>query len=183
MQKATARTALIFMFKIFRYCPSCGKQLEKSKIPKLIDCGNCGFHYYINIYPTVAAILENKRGQILLVERKNPPKKGYWDLPGGFLEFNENLENALIRELKEELGVNLRGLSYIGSATDLYPYKGITYNIVVAVYKGTIGDKIYPADDVASFKFVDKKNYNKNEFAFPGLSKIIEGYIRNDPGS
>ncbi len=67
----------------------------------------------IGLYPipTVDIIIEvntkNKKG-IVLVERKNPPYG--WALPGGFVEYNESLENAAIREAKEETGLKIKNL-------------------------------------------------------------------------
>ena len=58
----------------------------------------------------VAAIIENPHGQLLIAER--PPNKawaGYWEFPGGKIEAGESHEAALLRELREELGLALEG--------------------------------------------------------------------------
>jgi len=46
--------------------------------------------------------------KVLLIKRKNPPFQNNWALPGGFVEMNEIIEHAAIRELEEETGINLR---------------------------------------------------------------------------
>jgi 8-oxo-dGTP diphosphatase len=46
-----------------------------------------------------------REGQVLLLLRKRPPEAGYWSLPGGRVEFMERVEDALTRELREELGI------------------------------------------------------------------------------
>ncbi|MFC0035995.1 (deoxy)nucleoside triphosphate pyrophosphohydrolase [Cardiobacterium valvarum] len=59
----------------------------------------------------VAAIIENRDSQLLIAER--PPNKnwaGYWEFPGGKIEAGESHEAALIRELREELGLDLSGV-------------------------------------------------------------------------
>ncbi len=61
----------------------------------------------------VAAIIENRDGQLLIAER--PPNKnwaGYWEFPGGKIEAGESHEAALIRELREELGLDLAGVPF-----------------------------------------------------------------------
>lgn len=121
--------------------------------------------------------MENKNGEILLVERKFYPKKGYWDLPGGFVEIDENLTEAVKRELKEELGIEVKSLSMIGSSTDRYPFKGIIYSTVTAVYFGNVEGKIYPADDVVHSRFFDRKDIPWEKFAFPGLAREIKKFI------
>lgn len=50
--------------------------------------------------------LLNKQTSVLLIERKHPPYEGMWALPGGFLEMDETLEEAALRELREETGIS-----------------------------------------------------------------------------
>lgn len=61
-----------------------------------------------NMHPlvTVDAIIE-RDGKILLIKRKNEPFKGYWALPGGFVEYGESTEDAIIREVKEETDLDI----------------------------------------------------------------------------
>lgn len=60
-------------------------------------------------YPRVGvgAIVLNKDNQILLQLRNKPPEVDHWSIPGGKVEFMETLESAIIRELKEELGIEV----------------------------------------------------------------------------
>jgi ADP-ribose pyrophosphatase len=95
------------MIKKFKYCPTCKEKLKIIN-QKILDCSACGFHFYLNPVPTVAIILENKNGQILFGKRKFLPKKGFWDLPGGFVDFNEKAKNTIVREVKEELGIKIK---------------------------------------------------------------------------
>ena len=50
-----------------------------------------------------AAIVRN--GQILLIKRLRPPEAGYWSLPGGKVDFLERVADAVVREIREEIGV------------------------------------------------------------------------------
>ncbi len=58
---------------------------------------------------TVDAVIFGEKGdgsvEVLLIERKNPPYQGAWALPGGFIEMEETLHQSIIRELKEETGI------------------------------------------------------------------------------
>ncbi len=57
-----------------------------------------------------AAIL--REGRLLLIKRRKPPEAGHWSLPGGKVDFLESVEDAVVREIREEIGVgvSLRGL-------------------------------------------------------------------------
>lgn len=65
--------------------------MEKEKIPKV----------------GVGAVILDENKRILLVLRKKSPEAGYWSLPGGKVEYMETVENAVIREIKEELGIDI----------------------------------------------------------------------------
>jgi 8-oxo-dGTP diphosphatase len=66
---------------------------------------------YIYDYPrpmlTADCMVINDRNEILLVQRGNEPFKGCWALPGGFMEMDETLEHAAVRELEEETGLKV----------------------------------------------------------------------------
>src|SRR3954462_13276808 len=109
---------------MYKFCPKCGHQADK-KSEYLLVCPNCGYDFYINPAGTNAVIIENSKGEILLVTRKFDPMKGYLDLPGGFIEVGESLEESALRELKEELGIEILNVKYFGSYPDEYLYQGV----------------------------------------------------------
>lgn len=69
-----------------------------------------------NPLPTVDVIIELNKGGIVLIERGNPPHG--WALPGGFVDIGETLEEAAIREAREETGLDVRLF------TQLHAYSG-----------------------------------------------------------
>ena len=93
---------------MYKDCPVCGKNITKSK-PNLFICSSCGFHFYQNPIPATGVIIINKRNEVLLVKRKFPPYKNYWDVPGGFIEQNESAEESMKRQLMES-GVEISRL-------------------------------------------------------------------------
>ena len=73
---------------------------------KVIKCPNCGaeIETFKNPVPTVDIIIE-WQGKIVLIQRKNPPYG--WAIPGGFVDYGESLEEAAVREAKEETGLDV----------------------------------------------------------------------------
>jgi 8-oxo-dGTP diphosphatase len=71
-------------------------------------------------YPllTVDAVVTDEKGKIILIRRKNPPYQGEWALPGGFVEYGETVEDAILREFKEETGVTIEIQGFLGVYSD-----------------------------------------------------------------
>ena len=67
---------------------------------------------------TVDCVVFNRRGEVLLIERKNQPFKGRFALPGGFVDVGETVEEACRRELMEETGVTAGRLALVGVYSD-----------------------------------------------------------------
>lgn len=71
-----------------------------------------------NIFLTVDIVLFKKQKlatQLLLIKRKNEPFKDYWALPGGFVDQDEDIDTAALRELKEETSIELNNLKQLGA--------------------------------------------------------------------
>jgi len=65
-----------------------------------------------------AVILMNDRKDLVLIRRKNPPFQNFYALPGGFVEIGETVEDACIREVKEETNINVKIIKLIGVFSD-----------------------------------------------------------------
>lgn len=94
-----------------------------------LACRECAFVYYNNPRPCVG-VLALEENRILLVERGIDPFKGYWDIPGGFMEAGESPETSAIREMCEETGLEVVLCDLLGFYTDTYgPEQIPTLNI------------------------------------------------------
>ena len=168
--------------KYFKFCPNCRQPFKKPVIP--IDCQNCGFHLYLKPALTTALILGNAKGEVLLTKRKSPPKKNYWDLPGGFVDFKETAEQCLRREIKEELGINLKRIKYFGSYWSYYPYRGIRYQTLCLVYTATYrNEKIKIHDDVVDYRFFLKKKIPIEKLSFDDVRHALVDYLKRQLSS
>ncbi|MCK5731348.1 MAG: NUDIX domain-containing protein, partial [Draconibacterium sp.] len=93
--------------KVLKFCPKCGSGKFIKLGDRSLKCGDCEFHFFINSAAAVAALVTNKNGQLMLVTRGVEPNYGKLDLPGGFIDSGETAENAVSRELDEELGLKV----------------------------------------------------------------------------
>ena len=86
-------------------------------MPHEEPCPHCGqpASHRRNPYPTVDIIIQ-RSGEILLIERRNPPYG--WALPGGFVDYGESLEDAAVREAREETGLEISGLQQFRAYSD-----------------------------------------------------------------
>jgi ADP-ribose pyrophosphatase YjhB (NUDIX family) len=99
------------------YCQRCGRFLVERFIPSekrsRLQCEACAFIHYMNPR-VVASIIVSHRGRLLLQQRANDPRAGFWTFPGGFLEIGETPEDGAARETKEEVGLDLRPQALLG---------------------------------------------------------------------
>jgi NADH pyrophosphatase NudC (nudix superfamily) len=123
----------------FTFCPRCGKRALSAINGNAFHCAACAFEYYHNCASGVAAIIVVK-GDIVLTVRNHAPKKGKLDLPGGFCNYGESLEEALKRELREEINLSLADISYFGSFPNVYRYKTVSYMTTDVVFTCTAPD-------------------------------------------
>ena len=98
-------------------CPRCAAGLEREE--GRARCPACGSVYYANSAPSVEGLLE-RDGKVLLTKRAIEPRRGCWDLPGGFLEEGEEPLAGLRREFREETGLEVEPVEWLG--THLEPY-------------------------------------------------------------
>ena len=116
-----------------------------------------------------------KDGQIILIKRKNPPFQGCFALPGGFVDYGETVEAAVIREFKEETGMDADIEDFIGIYSE--PDRDPRGHTVSAVFElKIIGGKMLAGDDAAEITLF--KTEDLPELAFDH-EKIISDYLAN----
>lgn len=102
----------------WNFCPICGGALVDSNDGQSLrpHCPPCRRFYYSNPAPAACCFVRDG-DKLLFVQRSVEPRKGYWTLPGGFVELGETTEEAALRELREETALIGRGTRLVGVAT------------------------------------------------------------------
>lgn len=160
----------------FRFCPQCGGGLSRQQVkanePKRLVCQVCAFIFYEN--PKVSACtIPALDGKVVLLKRGIEPGYGKWVFPGGFVDHGEPVEEAAIRETREEvnLEVSLRQL------LNVYSYPG--YPVVVVVYTAdVIGGQLEARDEALEVQTFAPEEIPWQELAFPSTKDALTDYLR-----
>ena len=158
------------------YCSNCGLKNKNGYIDGNIrfHCQECKTIHYENPKPTATLICPNGNS-ILLGKRAYNPGKGEWGLPGGFMELNESLEEAAIRELKEETNLNGTVNHILGTCSHYGSIFGDVLLIGLIVDLQNDLSLMKAGDDVSELQFF---NINKlPDLAFECHRKIVSYYI------
>jgi 8-oxo-dGTP diphosphatase len=139
-----------------RFCPRCGSKTESRLIAgaKRDMCRSCDEIFYDNPLSAVAVAAE-KDGKILFIKRNVQPAKGMWALPGGFIEQGETVEQAAIRELKEETGIKAQKAEIIKVVTAQSSL--FRTLILIGVKVSGISGKLKAGDDACDARWYDMR--------------------------
>lgn len=171
----------------YNNCPKCGSKYSdknkktETKNQDFFNCRKCGFIFYNNPKPAVAGMIFNKQNELLLAKRAIDPFMGMWDLPGGFVSANENPSDSIIREIKEELNLNVKIINIEDTFIEEYKNKGRNdenYAVALIVYilKVHSFKNIKTDDDVSDYKFFSIHKIPKN-IAFPEKKIFLKKYF------
>ena len=158
-----------------KFCPFCGGTLGKKNIEgrERDQCTQCLTVLYENPLPVVSSVLVNEKREVLLVKRSRDPFKNMWCLPMGFMEHKETVEEAALRELKEETSIEGKVIQLLSAnSTPNYFYGDL---LVVSFEIEQIGGKLKADDDALRVQFFPLTNYPK--FAFLPNRKAVERFI------
>jgi ADP-ribose pyrophosphatase YjhB (NUDIX family) len=112
-----------WMARTLNFCSSCGSALRFGSIEgedrDRLSCSSCGHIAYVNPRLVVTTLPVTAEGELVLLRRGIEPGRGAWAQPGGFLEVDETVHQAAIRETLEETGLIVEPGEIIGLYTRL----------------------------------------------------------------
>lgn len=139
----------------FIVCPKCGEKIKQYKNPA----------------PTADAIIEVD-DQFVLIERKYPPNG--WAIPGGFVEYGETVEQAAVREAKEETSLDVDLIGLLGVYSE--PERDPRHHTITAVFVAKATGKPIAADDARSIGLFTRDDIPA-DMAFDHR-KVLEDYFK-----
>jgi len=160
----------------YRHCPKCGggldKRIVKANEPKRLVCEACSFIFYQDP-KVVAGTVFTLDGGIVLLKRGVPPEVGKWVFPGGYVDRGESVQDAAVRETKEESLLDVK----LGPLLNVYSYSG-SPNIIVVYTAEVVGGCLTAADESTEARIFPKTEIPWNELAFTSTRDALVEYVQ-----
>ncbi len=165
---------------LFRFCPKCGSPRFVEHNDKSKHCEACGFTYYINPSAATVALIVNDQGEWLCVRRAKEPAKGTLDLPGGFSDLYETSEEGVIREVKEETGLDVAAVEFLFSIPNQYVYSGFTVHTMDMFYRCRVNscEGAHAADDASELLWLRPEAIRPEDFGLLSIRKGVGHLLR-----
>ncbi|MGE3309485.1 MAG: NUDIX domain-containing protein [Limisphaerales bacterium] len=161
----------------FRCCPACGSARRDEPGGSPFRCEGCGFTYYFNASISAAVFLRRADGRVLFIRRARDPGRGKLAPPGGFVDVGERVEEALRREIREEVGLEIGDTDFLGSFPNQYPYLGVTYPVLDLFFSALAvrPDSARALDDVDGVMWLDPvSEVTPDDMAFPSMRAALQ---------
>lgn len=158
------------------YCVKCGQQSLEKYSEKSYRCQHCDFVYFHNVAAAACAVIVHNN-KILLVKRGAEPGKGKLDFAGGFVDYNETGEQALRRELLEELQLPVEHLQYMFSLPNRYFYKDVQYHTLDAFFKIELDELpqlTLQTSEIEGYMWIKVEDIQLEEMAFVAGRAAVE---------
>jgi NAD+ diphosphatase len=131
------------------YCPRCGAPATRIEGEWGKKCARCGYEHYPHLHPATIVLVRD--GQRVLLTRKAGWVPNRYALVAGFVDNGESLEACVAREIKEEVGVDVKDIRYVGSQN--WPFPSQMMIGFVATYAG--GDVVIDTDELEDARWFD----------------------------
>ena len=159
------------MMEEYNFCPRCGKPLSIKHLfgAERPYCPHCGYIVFRDPKLAVGALIVDE-DRVLLVRRGVIPRKTFWAMPSGFVEYDEQPRPALARELREETGLEAE----IGRVLEVYPISDPNKKGVFLLFEARVtGGDMQAGDDAMDVRWFPIDAIPWDEVAFPQLREAL----------
>lgn len=159
----------------FSFCPVCGGQLAQQYVPEegreRLVCAQCARIHYVNPL-VVAGTLPLHGDEVWLLRRAIEPRYGFWTFPAGYMEMGESVEDAAVRETREELNLRVRLGSLLGA------YSAASVSSVTIVYLAEALSEPSAGNETLDFASFSRSSIPWADLAFWSTQRALEDWIR-----
>lgn len=166
---------------LFDFCARCGERRTVGPAPGAnpYRCGTCGFTFYFNTASAVAVFIEDGEGRVLFIRRGREPARGKLAMAGGFTDPGETAEQATRREIREELGLELAEVTYVGTWPNVYHAGGFVVHVLDIFFRARLAstDMTLDADEVSGAEWLHPAQVDPADIAFPSMRNALAAYL------
>lgn len=161
---------------LFHHCPKCGAACFDEHDARSKRCSACGFTYYHNASAATVAVIFDSLGRLLVTRRALDPAKGTLDLPGGFVDPGESVEQGCLREVLEETGAEVAIEEFLFSLPNTYTYSGFEVHTADLFFRCTLADgaRVVAADDAEAAFWLPLSEVHPEQFGLASIRKGVE---------
>ncbi|WFB36726.1 NUDIX domain-containing protein [Kiritimatiellota bacterium B12222] len=166
----------------YTHCPSCGST-DFTHLPQhQRACKDCGHRDFNNPITGVAVLVLADDGEMCWIRRGRNPGKGKLGMPGGFVDAGESLEQAAIREVQEETGLQITNLRYLCSFPNAYIYNGHPRPVCDAFFIAYSDDKsVRPLEgEVQACFWQSPESVVPQDLAFDSMRFALKCFLCGD---
>ncbi|MDA8743690.1 NUDIX domain-containing protein [Rubripirellula amarantea] len=164
---------------VYRFCPRCGSASSKiGAVP--FRCPSCDYTQFFGPVGAVGGLVVNDSDELLLVRRAKNPGLGKWGLPGGFVDHNESIEDALKREVHEETALDVISFDYLASFPNIYRYKGVAIPVIDLFYVCRVATPYQielDRTELESYHWCRPGQSELNDMAFESNRKAVVAWL------
>lgn len=159
------------------FCPRCGTAMEKAQVAGRIRhvCTACGFVLYRNPVPGAGVLVEIDGG-LVLIQRGEEPFRGWWALPAGYIEADESVEQAAVRECREETGLEVELVELFG--VDSFPEGPVESGIIIFYRARPVGGTLQAGDDAQNVG-IFRPDEIPEQLAFRTHRDVVARWVRS----
>jgi NAD+ diphosphatase len=154
------------------HCPRCGEQTVRIADEWGKRCPDCRYEHYPHLHPAIITLVVD--GDRCLLARKREWAPGRYALVAGFVDNGESLEGCVRREVKEEVGVDVKDIEYVGSQN--WPFPSQLMIGFIAVYAG--GEVTIDAAELEDARWFPRDRLPNGPSRHSIASYIIERFAR-----
>ena len=170
---------------LFKFCPRCGSPRFVENDSRSKRCADCGFTLYHNASAATVAVILNPRGELLVARRAKEPARGTLDLPGGFVDAGESVEQGCLREVREETGAEAEIVRFLFSLPNTYLFSGFEVHTADSFFLVRLtGDwqAVRADDDAAALMWLPIDRINPEDFGLLSIRRGVERLIERMKG-
>lgn len=156
-----------------QYCGHCATVMTQLSGDRAKRCPNCGLVNYPRLCPAIIVLIS--RGEELLLARANRFPQAMYSVLAGFVEPGESLEETVMREVKEEVGILVKNIRYFGSQS--WPFPNSLMIGFTADYAG--GEIVIEEKEIADAAWFKKDNLPQIPPKLSIARKLIDAFVSN----